>query len=245
MKTLGDRLQAALDHAQMEAQDLGARIGVAKQTIHAIKTGVLPGKKHIPAIALILQVSEEWLQKGENPPQWATPPVAVLYTRTAVPQLALVGHTSAGDGEVFEPYDEPLAFPILSDWVVVRVDGDSAYPVVYRGQFVVLDTRRTQCAKTLDQEAMNDLHDNMVMIRTVNGKSLLKRFCHVPESPEGFTLASVNAGLGSPWVSRADIETVTPVVGVIYEDPTKPRIKGRVTRPSGHKSVNPLVAPVQ
>lgn len=229
----------------MEQKDLAARIGVAKQTLNSIKTGIMPGHKHLPAIASVLGITEEWLRDGRNPPQWCAPVTTVLYTRTLAPQLALVGHTSAGDGEVFETYEEPLAFPILSDWVVVRVDGDSAYPVVYRGQFVVLDTRRTQCAKTLDLEAMNDLHDNMVMIRTLNGKSLLKRFCHAPESPEGFTLASVNAGLGSPWVARKDIETVTPVVGVIYEDPTKPRIKGRVSRPAGHKAVNPLVSPAQ
>ena len=223
---------------------LAGKIGTDKSEISHVASGRYVSGTVVEGVAKTLGCSIDWLVNGVGEgPSWASSDAG--YAPNGTPQLALVGHTSAGDGEVFEPYDEPLAFPILSDWVVVRVDGDSAYPVVYRGQFVVLDTRRTQCAKTLDQEAMNDLHDNMVMIRTVNGKSLLKRFCHVPESPEGFTLASVNAGLGSPWVSRADIETVTPVVGVIYEDPTKPRIKGRVTRPSGHKSVNPLMAPAK
>ncbi len=102
--------------------------------------------------------------------------------------------------------------------------------MVYRGQFVILDSARTASADTRDTDSMRDLHDNLCMTHAVRGGkriSLLKRFCREPNSPDGFVLSSVNAGRGSPYVSKDEIETITPVVGVVFEDPRLPRTKGR------------------
>ena len=239
MQTLAERFDQALLRAKKTTSQrkIATICNVSPQTITSIKQGNIRIDDYLERIAGQLEVDPEWLAHGDpsRAPAWASTPVEP-YQNNGVPQLALVGHVSAGDGEVYADFPEPLAFPVPPDWVVVRVDGDSAYPVVYAGQFVVLDTRRSQSAATLDAAAIHDLHDNICMVRTLSGRSLLKRFCEAVGSPDGFTLASVNAGLSSPWIAKADIETVSPVVGVIYEDPGAGRQKGRVKAPR-HKGI--------
>ena len=237
MTPLGTRLEMALKHAEINQNALVKAFGFSRAYMSQLKSGVQPGHTWWPRIAEKLSVPIEWLLENKNPPSWAVEDPLSPYNSLITPQLALVGHTSAGPGEIFEEFPEPLAFPVPIDWVVVRVDGDSAYPVVYAGQFVILDTLRTQSAATLDAAAIRDLHNNMCMVRTNDGKSLLKRLCEAIGSPDGFTLGSINSGLGSPWIARNQIDTITPVVGVIYEDPTQERRKGRVSAPQ-HKKVN-------
>jgi transcriptional regulator with XRE-family HTH domain len=240
MNTLEERFDQALLRAKKSTSQrkIAAILNVSPQTVTAIKQGVIRIDDYLHRIAEQLQVAPDWLLTGDesSAPSWVDRQ-QVAFRDHGSPQLALVGHTSAGDGEIYQEFPEPLAFPVPPDWVVVRVDGDSAYPVVYAGQFVVLDTRRTQSAATLDAAAIHDLNNNICMVRTTSGRSLLKRLCEAFGSPDGFTLASVNAGLSSPWLARQDIDTVTPVVGVIYEDPAQERQKGRVSAPR-HKGVN-------
>jgi hypothetical protein len=75
-----------------------------------------------------------------------------------------------------------------------------------------------------------DLHDNICLIQTVEAgvdRAYLKRFCQEPRAPQGFVLASVDSGRGSPYLPDEVIQLIAPVVGVVFEDPRKPREKGR------------------
>ncbi len=77
MSGLSERLEWSLAHCgNMQAQDLANKIGVAKQTITAIKAGKMPGKRHLPLIGKVLGVDHEWLLTGdpERAPEWARGP---------------------------------------------------------------------------------------------------------------------------------------------------------------------------
>lgn len=120
-------------------------------------------------------------------------------------ELALVGTVSAGSGMV-PVYDEPRRFRLRESLAVMRVTGNSAYPIAFDGQFVLVDTRREVH------------HNNLVIVQTSDGNSYLKRYCEAKSAPDGYVLASINAGVDSPYIPRGDILAMLPVVGIIFEE---------------------------
>jgi transcriptional regulator with XRE-family HTH domain len=155
--------------------------------------------------------------------------------------IPMVGTVVAGDGMLSDEsaYEHNGADNLLipDSWRAVMVEGMSAYPVVYPGQIVLIDTNR---AARPDSSAwgeieMTDLHDNLVLVETdeppeigkaTNGKrAYLKRFCKDARAPDGFVLASIDSGRSSPYVPANRILMIVPVVGVLYQDPRKPRSK--------------------
>lgn len=145
---------------------------------------------------------------------------------------SVVGVVSAGNGRAdhYQPQDaDPLRWP--AGWEAVEIDGISAYPVAYPGQLALIDTSRAAKPDQLDAATLIDLHDNLVLIhaRDRQGRSLayLKRICHDPEAPGGYVIASVDSGRSSPYLPPERIDLIVPVVGIIFEDPRRPRQKGR------------------
>lgn len=123
-------------------------------------------------------------------------------------RLALVGAVGAGPA-MATVYETPRKFAMQGSLALMRVHGDSAYPVAFDGQFVYVDLKRR-------------IHDNnLVVLRLKDGRSLLKRYCADPRAPDGFVLASINAGVSSPYVPRADIANMWAVVGVLFEEEPK------------------------
>lgn len=128
-------------------------------------------------------------------------------------QLGLVGTVSAGDGAI-SYLERPRAFR-RRDLPVMRVVGDSAFPVAYDGQFVIVD---------LDTPPR---HNNLVIVETaepdehtgeVRHHSYLKRYCVDKRAPHGYVLASVNAGIDSPYLPPNQILAMRRVVGVLFEE---------------------------
>jgi transcriptional regulator with XRE-family HTH domain len=72
MSHFSDRLEVSLKHNKLQSKDLAKLIGIAKQTITAMKAGKVAGKKHLPAIALALGVDLDWLVMGDETkkPAW-------------------------------------------------------------------------------------------------------------------------------------------------------------------------------
>lgn len=144
------------------------------------------------------------------------------------PGMRVVGTVVAGDGDIsqyVENEESPIAFP--DHWQVVRVEGMSAYPVIYPGQLAIIDTSRATSPAVWTDDHRIDLHDNLVLIQTDGEKprAYLKRFCREPEAPHGFVLASVDGGRSSPWISPERIIVIAPIVAVMFQDPRKPRKK--------------------
>jgi hypothetical protein len=155
--------------------------------------------------------------------------------------ITVVGRVVAGDGKLSDESAIELTgmtgLIIPSTWQAVLVEGMSAYPVVYPGQIVLIDTARAARpdSETWSHETMTDLHDNLVLIETdeppeigkaTSGhRAYLKRFCMDHRAPQGFVLASIDSGRSSPYVPADRILMIVPVVGVLYQDPRRPREK--------------------
>lgn len=235
---LVDRLRKGLLANGIRQTDIAVRLRVTRQSVHQIMTGKSAGHDHLPTLAEILGTTVEWLVNGTgSAPSWAGGESPRPVIVTGGQGLHVVGVVSAGDGETNgDPYAASRdPFPIPESWDVVQVQGGSAYPVAYNGQFAIIDTARAATPATLDDDSIADLDDNMVLIQTnEDGKlrAYLKRFCAESRSPCRYTLASVNSGHRSPYLPPEVIEVITPVVGVVFEDPRLPRVKGRVRTPT-------------
>lgn len=167
--------------------------------------------------AAVLGVSPEWLEHGINPPPWeaAVPPIGEpLHTVT------LVGAVTAGDGLVsFESDPRPMRWK--SSWAVMGVEGTSAYPVVYPGQFVVVDTDRPIRNNNIVVIQVDNSEEHAANPKRPKILAYLKRWCIQPDAPHGYTLASINSGRDTPYIRHERIIAKVPVVGVLFEDADK------------------------
>jgi SOS-response transcriptional repressor LexA len=66
MNNFGDRLKAALKHAQMTQQELASRVGISQQLINYATSARAKGSKHSLLMAKALGVSAEWLSTGSG-----------------------------------------------------------------------------------------------------------------------------------------------------------------------------------
>ena len=244
--TKGERIKAAMLKESFSQGKLAKAVGITQPALSKIVAGKLPGTAHLAKIARVLGVETAWLTIGENPPAWADPSghqrqldealgrgirlsVAESPPHSYIPSvpLEIIGSVVAGDGKVdiafWQEEIETVALP--TSWKLVRVEGMSAYPVVYPRQFVLVDTARGVRPGELTPEIFYDLNNNIVMIQCEDGRAFLKRFCHAPGAPGDFVLASVDGGRSSPFLAPDSILVIVPVVGTIYRDPRRPMEK--------------------
>ena len=67
------RLEMGMSALNINQRQLAEEIGVSSQIVSQIKTGLMKGNKHIPAIARVLEAEVEWLKNGTGEfPSWAT-----------------------------------------------------------------------------------------------------------------------------------------------------------------------------
>jgi transcriptional regulator with XRE-family HTH domain len=245
--TLRDRVEAAYARAGMRSRsELARACEVAPSSITQMLSGEFPGTELLNKIAEKTGVSYEWLRFGDETkaPDWARTvrnSVAEIDAHYNPNPIPMVGTVVAGDGQRSDQsaYEHNGADNLMipDSWRAVMVEGMSAYPVVYPGQIVLIDTNRAARpdSSTWGEQEMTDLHDNLVLVETdeppeigkaTSGRrAYLKRFCMDKRSPDGFLLASIDSGRSSPYVPPASILMIVPVVGVLYQDPRRPREK--------------------
>jgi transcriptional regulator with XRE-family HTH domain len=218
----------------LKQDDLAQALGVTQTIISRIITGKMPGRKHLEKLATVLQVPYAWLLRGDDPPDWARRAMAREETvdYDIGQGIAILGTAAAGTSSqaaVWSSMDETaMHFP--NDWVAVSVTGNSAYPVAYPGQFVLIDMQRCISPRNWDLSSIRDLADNICLIVTNEGETqsaYIKRLCVDDRAPDGFFFASIDSGRGSPYLPSTIIDMIVPVVGVVFEDPRIPRMKGR------------------
>lgn len=249
LMNLRERVEGAMARAGFNSQQaLAESCGVTQPAVNALLSGARPMLDLLNKIAEKTGVSYDWLRFGDadKAPPWAQTLKLDPDTKAYVDRLAkmaregreeyvvsgggmrVVGTVVAGDGDIsqyVENEEAPISFP--DNWQVVRVEGMSAYPVIYPGQMAIIDTKRATSPAVWTDENRIDLHDNLVLIQTDGDKprAYLKRFCREPEAPHGFVLASVDGGRSSPWIAPEKIIVIAPIVGVMYLDPRQPRKK--------------------
>ena len=217
------RFSVCLDRAGPGMQkELADRLGISHQAVSAMRYGRQRLGRHLHAIALAFGVDEEWLRTGRGVvPDWYVDdgdpepeeeqrPVSAgptLIVQSGLRELPCLGTVAAGDGRMFGVMDgtaqEPYAFK--AGRAVVRVMGDSAYPVIYSGQLAIVEPERPI------------RNNNLVVLVLRDGRALVKRWCESPKAPGGGMYVSVNAGVDSPWIDADTILHRWPVVGVLFE----------------------------
>ena len=203
---LPERIAAGCRHLGIEQQELAEKIGISKQYLSLIKLGKVKGDKHIPSIADIFGCTTEWLLTGKGPsPAWVISSAPVITTNER--EVPVLGSVAAGDGAIHGIIDgTPLPpYRWRKGLAMVQLHGDSAYPVIFPGQWAVIDPERP----------IRD--NNLVVVVLEDGHALVKRWCVAPGAPGGGVWASVNAGMSSPWIEPTRIRYRWPVVGVMFE----------------------------
>ncbi len=252
-----ERLSRAIDRSGLDDIQVAEQLGISKQAFSQIRSGERPGHVHREAIARILQIDQQWLNFGDHdraPTWWSyyAPRTAPLRVGENVENsggggsevghgIHVVGTVIAGDGQLSDrsalEHADGIPLMIPDSWQALQVKGNSAYPVVYPDQIVLIDTDRAARPDSSDwgEKQLIDLHDNIVLIETDEPPDLgkatsgrrayLKRFCMDKRAPDGFVLASIDSGRSSPYVPADRIMMIVPVVGVLYQDPRRPREK--------------------
>lgn len=213
MGTLAERLDAALKHADMTQNALAEKLGVDRQIVSMLKYGKMKGHERWPQIAELLNVDARWLLTGEGvPPDWATPatraaePSTVYETVTIeareVPVIGTVGAADGGQRGVL--FDRPELKRLPSKLAAVAVRGNSAYPVAYDGQWVLVNK---------DGPVR---HNNLVVVILEDDALLVKRWCEQADG-EHIALASPDGGRDSLVVHRHQVREVWRVVGTYFD----------------------------
>ena len=219
------RFSLALSRLDRGAQSvLSERLGLSKQAISAMRYGRQRMGRHLETIAEVLKVDPEWLRSGRgHVPEWYLDdgepeeesrdfPAAAQHWPSVIVQagprdMPILGTVAAGDGKAFGIMDGTPQEPyhIKAGRALVRVMGDSAYPVIFSGQYAVVEPERP--VRT----------NNLVVLVLDDGSALVKRWCEAKGAPGGGFYVSVNAGVDSPWIDQSRIRHRWPVVGVLFE----------------------------
>lgn len=193
MKTLADRLRAALQEARMNQSELARRVGVTRGAVSFwlnSATTSLAGE-NLLKVASVLSVSPSWLATGRGNMKQASMQEIPLQGNPDFPAIRRVKIkiSDGGIGYGIEPFEEDHA-PIVfhKSWYVnndfdpekllaIKVPGASMEPGLYDGDWVVANT-----ADTLPR-------DGIVFALIYDGEVVVKRLF---KSEGAWTAASDN-----------------------------------------------------
>jgi SOS-response transcriptional repressor LexA len=183
------------------------KAGLSRQHLNKILSGKTGKSKHLPALAVALEVELEWLATGSHKAVLQHPLTHALKDEDAGDyRVPVIGSAAANHGAQVEGYEatgESLA--IRPHWQAIRIQGDSGEPVVLRGQTVLVDS-------TVEVE------EGRLVVAFTDDGPVLKRFVSVDERSGRMFLASVNHGKGSLVVDAENMPTPLVVVGVVFTD---------------------------
>lgn len=197
MSTLADRVRIARERARMSQQQLADKVGVSQQSIAKIERSDTVQPRKIKQLALALGVNVHWLQYGdieENAEdiglivkEWeSTNPDPYIFAEIPVLDIEL----SAGSGseaEIIETEDNtyPLrreelraAGVSVNDARMVRILGNSLYPVLTNGDKVAVDTSQAHPIRDGDLYAIRDgvLLRVKILVTLPDGGLILKSY---------------------------------------------------------------------
>lgn len=137
------RFAARVDALGLKDADIARKTGISTSAISRYRLGGWPKANNLFSLAEVLKCSPRWLISGEDDVSSDVVALPVLRGTAA----------SAGDGALPLDYDEfePLPFP--KDWLrglgdpknlaMIQVKGDSMFPLINSGDWVIFDLSRT------------------------------------------------------------------------------------------------------
>lgn len=213
MTTLGERIQQALDLAEISQAEISRRINVSPQAVNGwIKTGTI-AKERLADVARETDCSLEWLIRGTGQPRQAPRDrnEALLSrpapTLAAVPVIGYAIATPDQDG-YYSDGDHPVGFgDSLIRWpsadpnaYALRVRGDSMQPRIRPGEIIVVEPNRSP-------EPGDD-----VLVKCRDGRKMVKQLLY--RRTGEVVLGSINQRHNQVTVSVEEIEALHFVAGI-------------------------------
>lgn len=186
-----DRLIQALAEKDMTAADLSRLSGIGEGAISQYKSGAYKAsQRNLEKIANALGVSIPWLMGYEVPgqpvkitPMPATAPAAMV-------SFPVIGRVAAGyDGQALEEYTgaqesipaEDLHGRPASDFMVLRVNGNSMYPLLLDGDRILVERTTSVDSGSLAVILYAGEEATVKRVRYVYGEDWLEL---IPQNPE-------------------------------------------------------------
>lgn len=180
-----DRLSKALADKDMTAAELSRLSGVNEGAISQYRNGAYKAsQRNLEKIAQALGVSIPWLMGAvDDPPQPATAGAALI----SFPVIAAV---KAGyDGQAREEYTgslesipaEDLHGRSPEDFMVLRVNGNSMYPLLLDGDRILVERTASVDSGSLAVVLYNGEEATVKRVRYVYGEDWLEL---IPQNPE-------------------------------------------------------------
>ena len=221
MKTLAERVRAALDEKGASQADLARAAGVKSPSVSSWLSGEtkqLKGPSLVKAAAF-LGVSEAWLSEGKGPRRLAErakqedeaeaelePAGRPRFMR----RIPVVGTAKLGDDGYFERIEGDgwiTGYTDDQDAFALRVKGDSMHPAIRHGHFVVV-APNSVCTP-----------GEYVVIELTDGRKTVKEL--IFERADEIVIESVN-GNHRRTLEKADVEKMCPVVAVVLPSRWRP-----------------------
>lgn len=180
-----DRLSKALADKDMTAAELSRLSGVNEGAISQYRNGAYKAsQRNLEKIAQALGVSIPWLMGAvDDPPQPATSTASLV-------SFPVIGKIDAGyDGQAREEYTGALeAIPAedlhgrpASDYMVLRVNGSSMYPLLLDGDRILVERTTSVDSGSLAVVLYNGEDATVKRVRYKYGEDWLEL---VPQNPE-------------------------------------------------------------
>lgn len=163
MGSIGDRVKQARLARGMSLEELADKVGIRYQSVQDLENGSSRNTKHLLAYARALRIRHEWLEREEGdmeinePLAMIEPGIVEMHGAAYAAIGRFDARLSAGPGSLVADHTEPLGYYLIEQqWLrmltmagpqnlaVVRVDGDSMFPTLSDGDWVLID--RTQCS---------------------------------------------------------------------------------------------------
>lgn len=187
---IGDRIKNARLKRGMTLEEVAQSAGITRQTVQKYEAGIItnvPSDK-IEAIAKALRVAPAYLMGWEDAPGGK-----LLQTATAATALVsfpVIGRVCAGyDGQAREEYTglqeaipvEDLHGRPASDFMVLRVNGSSMYPLLLDGDRILVERTESVDSGSLAVVLYNGEEATVKRVRYVYGEDWLEL---IPQNPE-------------------------------------------------------------
>lgn len=208
---MGDRLREARKEKRLSQEQVRARIGISQSLLSDLENNKSTATTYLQKLATLYGRHARWLEEGKGPKHLAESGHSALgddmwLTVRGEAKLGSNGYyvevLEAGtDGFVADHSTDPDAYAL-------RVRGDSMFPALRSGWYVVVEPNGALAAGEYVAIAMRD------------GQKMVKEFLF--RSADGITVQSINGG-ERLTIDHAAIETVHAIGAVLM--PSKHREK--------------------
>ena len=203
--TFGARLKLARKAAHLTQKQAAAKAGMSQGTLSDLENDGSTSSTYTARLAHSYGVSARWLADGEGEPL-AGGPAGSATSRTPASKIPVAGYAKLGENGWYEEVQSLGANGFVEahssdpDAYALRVRGDSMFPAIRDGWYVVVEPNGTPMA------------GEYVAILLTDGRKMVKEFLFM--GTDSVAVQSVNGGarLTLPAGDLASIHAISSVL---------------------------------